>query len=205
MVDRRDGASAPAYDTTVSREDWYGRELGEERFERTRFLGLDLTEATTVGTVFSECTFVDVKFNASRHERAAFLNCTFVGCNFFDARFTGAKFTGSLFDSCEFALLQVEGGDWSFTGFPGAALQKAVFTDVRMRETDLTHARCAGATFSGCDLSGTWFQGADLSGAALVGSDLTGLDPRTVRLDGAYVDDRQAVAFIEAMGLNVIR
>jgi fluoroquinolone resistance protein len=204
MVERRDGAANPAYDTTIAGEDWYGRELADVTHERIRFMDVDFTEVVSVGAVFSECTFRNVKFNASRHERAAFLNCTFVGCNFFDARFERSKFTGSLFDSCEFPLLRVDGGDWSFTGFPGAALEKVVFEGVRMRETDLTFARCSGATFAGCDLSGSWFQGANFGGATLTGSDLGDLDPRTVELQGAFIDGQQAVRLMETMGLRVI-
>lgn len=74
-----------------------------------------------------------------------------------------------------------------------------------MRETDLAFVRCTGATFSGCDLSGSWFQGLDLTGATLVGNDPTGLDPRTTEVDGAFIDDRQAIPLIEAMGMHLIR
>lgn len=205
MVERRGGAPDPAYDETITNEDWHAREPEVPRFTRTRLLGVDLMETVTVGAFFSECTFRDVKFNASRYERSAFVNCTFVGCNFFDTHFIDSKFTGSLFDSCDFSLLHVDDGDWSFVGLPGAALQKATFTGVRMRETDLTFARCSGATFADCDLSGSWFQGADLTRASLVGSDLSGLDPRTTEIDGAFIDERQAIALIETMGMHVIR
>ena len=145
-----------------------------------------------------------VKFNASRHEGSAFLNRTFTACSFLDARFVGTKMTGSMFDRCEFALLQVESGDWSFVGFPGAALKGASFIGVRMREADLTFARCAKATLSHCDLSASWFHGADLSEATLTGSDLAGLDPVETTLKGAYIDDHQAVQLAEALGLRVI-
>ena len=205
MVDRRGVAPEPPYDETITNVDWHGSEPEVPRFTRTRFLGVDLMETVTVGGFFSECTFRDVKFNASRHERSAFVNCTFEGCNFFDARFVDAKFTGSTFDACDFALLHVEGGDWSLAGFSGAKLQKATFTGVRMREADLSFARCSGATFADCDLSGSWFQGADLSRASLLGSDLSGMDPRTTEIEGAFIDERQAVALVETMGVHVIR
>jgi uncharacterized protein YjbI with pentapeptide repeats len=68
----------------------------------------------------------------------------------------------------------------------------------------LSRARCAGGAFVGCDLSASWFDGADFSGATLLGSDLTGLDPSAVTLRGTTVDERQAVALIEAMGLVVV-
>jgi len=204
MAERRGGAPVPECDTRIIGEDWYGRDLSGQTFERTLFVDLDLTEATSSGAVFTECTFRGAKFNASRHEETAFLNCTFAACNFFDARFVGAKLTGSMFDGCEFPLLKVEGGDWSFVGLPGAALERTEFIGVRMREVDLTHARCAEATLSHCDLSASWFHGADFSQATLTGSDLTGLDPAEAQLRGAFIDEHQAVQLAEAMGLRVI-
>ena len=204
MAERRGGVPAPECDTSIVGEDWYGRDLSGQTFERTLFVDVDMTEATSAGAVFRECSFRGVKFKASRHEESAFLNCTFTACNFFDTRFVGAKLIGSMFDRCEFALLQVEGGDWSFVGFPGATREEASFIGVRMREADLTFARCAKATLSHCDLSASWFHGADLSETTLTGSDLAGLDPVETVLKGAYIDEHQAVQLAEAMGLRVI-
>ena len=204
MAERRGGAPAPECDTSITGEDWYGLDLSEQTFERTLFVDVDLTEAVSAGSVFTDCSFRGVKFNASRHKESAFLNCTFTACNFFDARFVGTKLVGSMFDRCEFALLQVEGGDWSFVGFPGAALEGAQFVGVRMREVDLTFARCAKATLSHCDLSASWFHGADLSEATLTGSDIAGLNPLETTLRGAYIDEQQAVQLAEALGVRVI-
>ncbi len=57
---------------------------------------------------------------------AAFVNNTFTRCSFFDATFTGYRLVGSMFDGCTFGLLEVDGEDWSFTGLPGADLQRSV-------------------------------------------------------------------------------
>ena len=32
-----------------------------------------------------------------------------------------------MFDGCTFGLFEVDGGDWSFTGLPGADLRRSVF------------------------------------------------------------------------------
>lgn len=205
MAERRGGHAAPETTTTVNGEDWYGRELDGQEFDGVLFLDVDLTEAVTKGATFTGCTFRGVAFNVSRHTSTAFVNCTFTRCNFFEARFTGCKMIGSMFDGCSFDLLTVDGGDWSFTGLPGAALQGARFSGVRLRETDLTHARCAKSAFLDCDLSASWFHGADFTDANLVGSDLSGIDPLSTTLTRATVDERQAAAIVEALGLQVVR
>jgi uncharacterized protein YjbI with pentapeptide repeats len=57
--------------------DWYGDDISGQEHTRVAFIGLDLSESTDDGAVFTECTFRDCRFNLSRHTDAAFLNCTF--------------------------------------------------------------------------------------------------------------------------------
>ncbi|CAM5492412.1 pentapeptide repeat-containing protein [Leifsonia shinshuensis] len=85
-----------------------------------------------------------------------------------------------------------------------AELRGVEFTGVKLREADLSRARCAEAVFAGCDLSAAVLTGADFSAASLVGSDLTGVDPAEVGLRGATIDERQAVLLAEAAGMTVV-
>jgi uncharacterized protein YjbI with pentapeptide repeats len=71
-------------DESYSNEDWCGEELLARSYRNCLFSHLDLTEAINEGSVFENCSFRNVKFNASRHADAAFLHCTLTGCNFFD-------------------------------------------------------------------------------------------------------------------------
>ncbi|ACQ78463.1 pentapeptide repeat-containing protein [Beutenbergia cavernae DSM 12333] len=203
MAERRGGSPDPETTTTVRGEDWYGREVGAEQYAGVRFVDVDLTEASTRGTVFSECVFSNVAFNVSHHASTAFVNCTFRRCNFFDATFTGCKLVGAMFDGCSFGIMKVDRGDWSFAGFPGADLEGVEFTGVRLRESDLTHARCARSVFAGCDLSGSWLHGADFTDADLRGSALGEIDPRVVTLRGATITADQAIAIAAGLGLVV--
>jgi uncharacterized protein YjbI with pentapeptide repeats len=203
MADRKHGAPAPATETTVRSEDWDGRDLAGEHHDRVEFVDVDLTEAISQGSAFSDCTFRGVRFNASEHTNTAFTNCTFKRCSFFDATFTGCKLVGSTFDSCSYGLFKVSGGDWSFVGLPRADLSGAAFTDVRMREADLTGTRFGGATLHRVDLSGASLHRADLTGCDLRGSDLSALDPLTVELKNAVIDPGQAILIATALGLEV--
>jgi uncharacterized protein YjbI with pentapeptide repeats len=147
--------------------------------------------------------FRNVRFNASEHRGAAFINCVFERCNFFDARLTECKLVGSVFESCAFDQLRVEGGDWSFVGLAGADLRRVSFTGVRMREADLSEVRGEGMTMRGADLSGAQFAKASFDKADLRGSDLTAIDPWTVGLRNAVVDGNQAIVLAIALGLDV--
>lgn len=82
-----------------------------------------MTEAVNQASTFEECTFGNVRFNASRHTAAAFVGCTFKRCNFFDAEFTGCKLVGSNFRQCVVRPLRVL-SDVDLTG--GATLSDEI-------------------------------------------------------------------------------
>ncbi|MCW6010315.1 pentapeptide repeat-containing protein [Micromonospora sp. CPCC 205371] len=190
-------------DGSFAHEDWYGDEFAERVYRRCHFNDVDLTEAQTRNVVFEECTFGNVRFNASRHAGSAFLRCVFTRCNLFEAEFDGCKVTGSTFHDSPLRPLRVTGGDWSFASLAGADLRGVTFDGVRMREVDLSGANCAGATITGADLSGANLRGADLSRCDLRGSDLTTLDPVGVELRGAVITPEQAVVIAQNIGLEI--
>ena len=67
---RRAGLSRrAATETEVRRADWYGEDLSGQEHTRVAFVGVDLTEATDDGAVFTECTFRDCRFNLSAAHR----------------------------------------------------------------------------------------------------------------------------------------
>lgn len=187
---------------TVRDEDWDAI-AGETRHAGLTFVDVDLCEATLAGVEFDRCVFRNVRFNCAAMTDSAWVNCTFTACNFFDARIERCKLVGSTFDRCEFELLEVSGGDWSFVSLPGAALGSTSFTGVRMREVDLSGAQCQGTVLRDADLSGARFQGADLTGCDLRGSDLSALEPESMELARAIITAEQAVAVAIALGLEV--
>jgi uncharacterized protein YjbI with pentapeptide repeats len=203
MADRKHGHQPPPTESEVRSQDWYGEDLSGQEHVRVAFIEVDMTEAVNRGAVFTECTFKGVRFNASSHQDAAFVNCTFTRSHLFDASFTNCKMVGTMFDGTSFDLMKADGGDWSFVGLPGADLRKARFENLRMREADLTGARLEGAVLRRVDLSGAWLAKADLSRCDLRGSDLTSLDPLTVQLKGALIDHHQATVIAANLGLDV--
>src|SRR6185437_16722330 len=120
-------------DTVIRGEDWYARDLVKDEYTQVAFLDVDMTELSSTGAVFTDCTFTNVRFNVSKHTESAFVNCTFSRCNFFDASFIRCKLTGSVFDGCSFDLMDVDGGNWSFVGLTSAKLSGTTFHGVRLR------------------------------------------------------------------------
>ncbi len=203
MAERKYGEKAPATDHLVAGANWENRDISGEQHVRVEFVDIDLTEAKNNGAVFTECTFRRCKFNVSGHRDAAFVNCTFKSCSFFDTKFFDCKMVGSMFDRCTFDLMQVEGGNWSHVGLPGAKLSKATFNRVRLREADLTGVRADGGSIRDCDMSGAWLHGANLTDCDLRGSDLGALEPDRTELRGAIITVDQAITIVTALGLDV--
>ena len=203
MADRRPRIPPPPTTSTFDFAAWGEASLSGSRHDAVLFDGVDLSDVVERGASFVDCTFREVRFNGSSHVDAAFTNCTFVECTFFETRFTRCKLVGSMFAGCTYALLVVEGGDWSLVGMPGEDLRKASFSDVRMREADLTGTRFDGATIRDVDLSGASLHRASFFKADLRGSDLSSLDPLNAGIDGAQIDFEQATVIAEAIGFRV--
>ncbi|HEY7045776.1 MAG TPA: pentapeptide repeat-containing protein [Jatrophihabitantaceae bacterium] len=194
----------PATDESITGEDWYGEDIGGRAWERTALRDVDLTETTSTGALtFADCVFREVRFNVSVHAGAAFANCYFANCSFFDASFTGCKFLGSTFERCTFDRLTVRGGDWSFVTLAGADLGTATFEDVRMREADLTAARCDGGKLRNVDLSGASLGRASFERCDLRGSDISAIDPLSMPVSGAIITWEQAAVLAATLGLDV--
>lgn len=190
-------------DQTFRNEDWYAEEFVGRQYTRCTFLDVDMTECSSRGTVFEECTFGNVKFNVSKHADSAFTACTFTRCKLFDAEFSGCKLLGSVFKECSVRPIRVLGGDWSFVGLAGADLRGSTFQAVRMREVDLTKANCSGGAFTDVDLSGAQLHGCDFTGSDLRGSDITALDPLNVECRGTIIGPEQAALVARALGFEV--
>ncbi|NNP75994.1 hypothetical protein A7P54_06090 [Acinetobacter sp. Ac_3412] len=203
MAERKYGAVAPKTTETITSLDWYGQVLNNQKYERTLFVDLDLSEAQSTGAIFNECTFRRARFNASVHQHSAFLNCTFYFCNFFDSKFTDCKLVGSMFSDCQFHHMRVEDSDWAFVGLPGADLEKASFLRTCLREADLTGARCHGSSIRESDLSGAWLHRADFTECDLRGSDLSALDPKETQIKDAIISLDQTLMIAENLGFDV--
>ena len=115
-------SDGPVSSRSYRGEDWYGDELAGVVFEHCTFSDVDLTEATTRGAMFRECTFHNCRFNASTHVSSAFVAGDFRRCNLFDVTLDGCKLDGSVFSECTMRPMKVTGGSWRSVTLRGANL-----------------------------------------------------------------------------------
>ena len=94
-------------------EDWYGDELVDVVFEECTFSDVDLTEATTRGVMFRECTFHNCRFNASTHVSIGVRRRPTSGAaTSSTSTLDGCKLDGSVFAECTMRPMKVTGGQW---------------------------------------------------------------------------------------------
>lgn len=128
MTERESGAPAPEIHTTITGEDWYGRDISGQEHANVLFVDLDMTEVSNRGGIFTECTFRRARFNVSLHEDAAFVNCTFEGCAFFGTRMRDADLAGA----------HCHGSSLRNVDLSGAWLHNIDFTECDLRGSDLS-------------------------------------------------------------------
>lgn len=113
--------SGPA-GTDVRGADWYGEDLSGQEHTRVAFSGVDLSETTDDGAVFTECTFRDC--------RAAF-----TGTRLREADLTGVRASGATLRH-----LDLSGAELSEADLGGADLRGSDLTAVDPRSVQLIGA-----------------------------------------------------------------
>lgn len=189
--------------TTFRDADWYGDDLGNNRYTRCSFTGVDLTETRSRGAVFEDCSFSNCKFNVSEHVSTAFVGCDIRRSSFFDATLDGCKLTGTVLIECELKPLTVRGGNWSGIVLRGADLAGLDLSGVRLIDADLSEADLTEAVLRGCDLTHAIVRGTNLAHTDLRQAQLSAVELTTARLDKTLLDLAGAVALAETLGVAV--
>jgi len=146
--------------------------------------GVEFIECTFDGVIFEDiqvkrsrfenCKFKGCKFNGSVFHDSALINCSFRFSRFFSTDFKSCKLTGSSFIDTDISLIEIDGGDWSYTN-----LSQQNFSNKKFRNVD----------FSGSDFSFTNFQKSTVTDCSFVQSrifetNFIGADIRSSRFDG---------------------
>ena len=192
--------SEPVSGGIYRNEDWYGDELVDATYEGCTFSDVDLTEATTKGVVFRECTFHNCRFNASTHVSTAFIAADFRRCNFFDVTLEGCKLDGSVFAECTMRPMKVIGGSWRSVTLRGANLGGLDLGNLDLRESDLSMSDLTAAVLRDAQLDGATVRETNLTKADLRGASLGGVDLREATLKDTRLDLPGAVHLAELYG-----
>lgn len=189
-------------------------------FERTRFSGANLTDAT-----FSGCSFFDpearegCEFSRADLEGATFENCNLAMARFglaslFDTTFKLCKAAGADFEDARFAKtaggrvavsrVRFIGTMLDMASFRQARLDDCLFAECSLRQSDLRQISASSADFRDSDLSeanlnGAILDNADLRGATLMGIDITGI----ASFEGIKVSAEQLTDIVQPLGIRV--
>lgn len=156
-------------DTLITALQVLGTGLEAKEYTRCTFEGCDLKSADLTGKVFVECIFRNCDLSLASTTRTSWRGVRFEQC----------KLLGLRFDQCHTFLLELGFEDCilDLASFHGLRLKNTVFTNCRLRETDLSGADLSGASFAGCDLGAAVFDRTILEGADLRSAHHYSIDP----------------------------
>lgn len=176
-------------------------DLTDVEFIECVFDGVLFEDIHITRSRFENCKFKGCKFNGSVFHDSAIINSSFRFSRFFSTEFKACKLTGSSFIDTDISLIEIEGGDWSYTD-----LSQQNFSNKTFKNVD----------FSGSDFSFTNFQKSTVKDCSFVQSriyetNFIGADIRTSIFDGniaqiimrkTKIDLEQAVLIANGHGGN---
>lgn len=177
-----------------SRGDLSGACLVETKGEGLRLLGARLKEAEA-----RKASWPLADLTEASAKGADFRDADLSRTKWTEASAGGADFRGARLDGADAAGLKLGGANLAGASLVGARLGGAHLTDADLSGADLSHADLTRANLTNCKLvgaklTGTVFidatlDGADLTDADLAEADLTGVDPGSIGLTEAQVED----------------
>lgn len=178
-----------------------GPEISKVKFQSCNFSAADFGDVDLIyGCVFRECNFSGTSFGGVKFRNCSFLNCRFPYANLFATIFDNCKMTGSALSETDCSLIDILGGDWSYTELRYVEFDRKTFTGVSFRGADLY-----GTSFRRCTLTDCNFEESLLHEASFQGSDIRTCELRNTDLAGtgflnAKVDLEQCIAIAESRG-----
>jgi fluoroquinolone resistance protein len=152
-----------------------------EEFDSITLKDIDTSLANFSGKSFYGCEFVGLAAMEADLSNSVFEDCRFYQCDLTMVSLLGASLRGVEFRNCK-----LMGIDWSPAGgltfsvsFDSCILSHCLFTDLRMKDTQITDCKAHEASFAGVDLQGANFSGCDLRDARFLGTNLEGADLST--------------------------
>ena len=153
-------------------------DISKKKFTGCNFRRADFSDVSVIyGCTFDTCDFAGARLNGADIRHSAFLSCQFKSASFFGTRLESCKMTGSDLTNTECALLQIEGGDWSYTNLRKLSFQKQNLCGIRFFGADLS-----GCCFNQCKMNGCEFDEAIVHDTSFYKSDIRGATFERVNL-----------------------
>jgi len=181
-----------------SREEIEMEDITQIKFTKCTFRWTDFTEVSVIyGCSFDTCDFSNARLNGVNMKNTAFLSCRFAGASFFAVKLENCKMMGSDLMNTDCALLQIEGGDWSYTNLRNLSFQKQDLCGIRFLGADLT-----GCRFNQCKMNDCEFDEASVHDTSFYKSDIrnssiASLNLFEINFKQALLDLEQCIAIAE--------
>jgi len=164
-------------------------ELSRIKFSNCLFRWTDFTDVEVLyGCTFESCDFTNARLNGVNIKNCNFLSCKFENTSFFATTLDDCKMTGSDFMDADCAMLQIVGGDWSYTNLRKQSFQKQDLSNIRFSSADLSECHFNQCKMNNCEFDEaivheTSFYKSDLRHSSIDRLDILNASFRQAKLD----------------------
>jgi uncharacterized protein YjbI with pentapeptide repeats len=184
-----------------------------ETYTQLEFQQRDLVERVAYRLHFTEVIFTQVNATATHLDRVRMEDVRLVGCNLANAawshlacvraEFSGCRMTGFMTEEALFHDTRFKDCKGDLAQFYKSKLRGVRFEQCPLVGADFRAADVTGVVFAQCDLTNVDFTDAIMRGADLRGCLIEGMRVGPRELQGAIVDEVQALALVRAMGIII--
>lgn len=185
--------------TTYSQFEFQQVTLTGQKAYRVHFEEGTCTQLTVNETEFDEMRVDDVRWSGCNLANATWVKLACLRVSFTGCRMTGFLTREAVLQDTTFADCQCE-----LSQFFEAKLKSVRFDRCSLVGADFRNADVSGVVFAQCDLTDTDFTGATMMKADLRGCPIAGMRVNPKDLQGAIVDEGQALALVRAMGITIV-
>jgi len=174
-----------------SRQEIEMEDITQKKFTNCSFRWTDFTEvAVFYGCTFDTCDFSSARLNGVEMKNCAFLTCRLSGATFFAVKLENCKMMGSDLTNTDCALLQIEGGDWSYTNLRKLSFQKQNLCGIKFVGADLSDCRFNQCKMNDCEFDDaivheTSFYKSDIRNSSIARLNLFEISFKLAKLDAS--------------------
>lgn len=164
-------------------------ELSRMKFNNCIFRWTDFTNVDVFYSCsFESCDFTNAMLNGVNIKNCSFLSCKFKNTSFFATTLDDCIMTGSDFMDADCAMLQIVGGDWSYTNLRKQSFQKQDLSNIKFFGADLSDCHFNQCKMNSCEFDEaivheTSFYKSDLRHSSMERIDVLNASFRKAKLD----------------------
>lgn len=163
------------------------KEFYECTFHNVRFTK-DMKNCLFADVIFDRCDFSNINMNSSVFRRVQIRTCRMMG-----TELTGAVMQDTVMEGCQGSYLNLN----------GSKMKRTVLKDMILEQAGMSMIEHSDVSIENCNFTKSEWVDTKMNGLDLSDCQVDGImvDPENLR--GLTVNEEQAVAFAELLGLNV--